>query len=98
MMPNLSTQTSVRNLVSGLNQSARIHLDVGEVRTTQNNLSIVGDMVEMDMSSLSLELLDDKKPQYIKLNLIDRILTDGQGDEAIKRLCRIYKYALISDS
>ena len=84
--------------MSGLNQSAHIHLDVGEVRTTQNNLSAVGDMVEMDMSRLSLELLDDKKPQYIKLNLIDRILTDEQANEALKRLCRIYKYALISDA
>lgn len=57
-----------------------IRMNIEEARTTQNNLSVMNDLIELDPLHLPLELLDDKKPPYIKLNLIDRILSDDNSD------------------
>ena len=55
-------------------------MNLEQARTTQNNLSVINDLIELDPSHLPLELLDDKKPQYIKLNIMDKILTDDNSD------------------
>lgn len=54
-------------------------------------------MIELDSSHLPLELLDDKKPQYLKLSIIDKILENVNSDEDLKKMCSVYKHAILYD-
>jgi hypothetical protein len=51
----------------------------------------------LDKNQLPLELLDSKKPSYIKLNIIDKIISDDNLDEDLKKMCKIYKHAILYD-
>jgi hypothetical protein len=100
--PDADTKKNVTvsntNSITKLNsQKSGLMIGIETARTTSNNISVYNNLVEIDNKGLQLELLDDKKTKESKLHLIRDVLGDSQGDETVKKICKIYDYAIKFD-
>jgi hypothetical protein len=91
------TITNTNNITKLNNQKSGLMIGIETARTTSNNMSVYNNLVEIDNNRLQLELLDDKKTKESKLHLIKDVLVDNQTDQTVKKICKIYDYAIKFD-
>jgi len=78
-------------------QKSGLTIGLDSARTTSKNVPVYNELVEIDCRGLQLELLDDKKTKESKLRLIRDALRDERTDVPLRKICRIYDFALQHD-
>lgn len=91
-------QMSAKSIIDRTsNHKSKLKIGLESARTTSNNVPIYNELIELDCNGLQLELLDEKKSKENKLRLIRDTLRDTRTDMPIRKICRIYDYALQYD-
>lgn len=72
-------------------------IGIESARTTSNAMPLYDNFIELDNKGLQLELLDDKKSKETKLHMIEDVLIDHKDDSNVRKVCKVYNYAIKFD-